>query len=767
MMFEKTKRDEKRFQGFQSEKKAYADGTYDCTFDKRYIIYHYFRAGNYTYIALDKRTGYGSQITITPHAVGLDRMKYLTPSILFSIKYTGDVRYLGPPSMYPEKFIDLVFRKIMPRYGFAVREEQIRLSKRMYEGLSSKRVTLCEAEVGTGKTMAYLVAGLALKLCNRTRDNEMMPVTISTSSIELQQAIITKEIPMLTKMMNESGMMARPIRAVVRKGKSHYFCLARHMDYYDSIKKYPDKYSETLSLLNDLCLPLNALDLDMQPKLKGYLKAKICVKGSCFKCPQAAVCAYQDFIQRTRAEKYDFQITNHNLLLVSQLRRHRDGSELLRQSPYCIIDEAHKLLDAAESVFGAEFDQSMIPDYLDSVKNTCQGTPSRDAYNALIQYAHSVHNSMIRSLWRARDKSCSDDDNGRYALQMTPKSVELLREMVDVLGKIEGYRQNKVHQCGYLLETLKRYADHPDALFWVTAEKTEDHGLFLSFTCLPRSLSEEVYKHLWKQSGSHYCLTSGTMCDDAGFDFFKDENGINSNISPYSISETTCESPFDYRNHTRMYISERVSYPDNDSAQYINEVADEIERLIRATCGHTAILFTSYKVLAEVYEKLKTRITEYPLICMTKSNRNAIQEFKAGKNSVLFASGSMWEGVDCAGDTLSSVIIVRLPFPLRTEALEQKKANCETLDDFVQRYAVPQMIIKLRQGAGRLIRNETDTGVISILDSRAAPAGSHRQRVLKAMDKYPLVDSVEEIESFIRQVKSADYFDNHETDCFD
>lgn len=248
------------------------------------------------------------------------------------------------------------------------------------------------------------------------------------------------------------------------------------------------------------------------------------------------------------------------------------------------------------------------------------------------------------------------------------------------------------------------------------------------------------------------------MCDDTGFAYFKDENGINNNVSQCSITETTCASPFDYKNHSRLYISDRVCHPDTDMEKYLCEVSDEIERLIRATCGHTAILFTSYKVLAEVYNMLKTRITEYPLICMSKSNRSAIRQFKESTNGVLFASGSMWEGVDCAGDILSSVIIVRLPFPLRTEALEQKKDKSDSIQTFIQRYAVPQMIIKLRQGAGRLIRNEMDTGVISILDARAAVGGAHRKRVLNAMAKYPLVSSVEEISAFIHQVKSDDYF---------
>jgi ATP-dependent DNA helicase DinG len=117
----------------------------------------------------------------------------------------------------------------------------------------------------------------------------------------------------------------------------------------------------------------------------------------------------------------------------------------------------------------------------------------------------------------------------------------------------------------------------------------------------------------------------------------------------------------------------------------------------------------------------------------------------------------MWEGVDCSGDILSSAIIVRLPFPLRSQSMEYKRSKCASTSEFIQTYAVPQMIIKLRQGAGRLIRTETDTGVLSILDSRAAADGAYRSRVLAALGKYPLVSSIQEIAAFIDSVKDDTY----------
>ena len=197
--------------------------------------------------------------------------------------------------------------------------------------------------------------------------------------------------------------------------------------------------------------------------------------------------------------------------------------------------------------------------------------------------------------------------------------------------------------------------------------------------------------------------------------------------------------------------------PNNDDDDYFKAIADEIYKIIQATNGHTAILFTSYKALKLVHELLKDRLAGYDTICMTRSNKNAITDFKKSKNGILFASGSMWEGVDCVGDCLSSVIIVRLPFPMRSALMEEKKDACDSVADFVDRYCTPNMLIKLRQGVGRLIRCESDTGIVSILDPRAV-SKSYASKIDHALHKYPKVDSTEEIESFMRSVKHESYY---------
>ena len=177
-------------------------------------------------------------------------------------------------------------------------------------------------------------------------------------------------------------------------------------------------------------------------------------------------------------------------------------------------------------------------------------------------------------------------------------------------------------------------------------------------------------------------LTSGTMSDGVDFSFFEKENGIHQIAKMFRQTSMTA-SPFDYKNHTRLYMPTGIPLPENNSPEYIAAISDEIVKIVKATNGHAAILFTSYKVLEAVYRQTKDRLTQYELIRMTRSNKSAIADFKKSKNGVLFASGSMWEGVDCIGDCLSSVIIPRLPFPMRSATMESKKEECNGLGEFV------------------------------------------------------------------------------------
>lgn len=330
-----------------------------------------------------------------------------------------------------------------------------------------------------------------------------------------------------------------------------------------------------------------------------------------------------------------------------------------------------------------------------------------------------------------------------------------LNKIMYLIDKIEGMKIKRNYGIpvtgSYLKTAITAINKTSKSTIWLDAD---ENGL-LSLCSTPKDINNIFRSKIWDSNVSHV-LTSGTLSDGTDFEYFKAENGLDF-IPHRLLLESRTESPFDYTNHTRLYIPTGMPTPDNDNEDYFKAIADEIYRIIKATNGHTAILFTSYKTLNLVHDLLRDRLTAYDTICMTRSNKNAITDFKKSKNGILFASGSMWEGVDCVGDCLSSVIIVRLPFPMRSALMEEKKNNCDSVGDFVDRYCTPNMLIKLRQGVGRLIRCESDTGVVSILDPRAI-SKSYSVKIGQALHKFPKVDSAQEIECFMRGVKDEEYY---------
>ena len=284
-MFEITYRNDDMLRDFVDAGKAYRGATYDFTFEDRFIIYHFFVKNTARYVALDSKTGYGSEITRRSKDRLFDRRSYrsMTPLVLESIKYLGDDRYRSVIINHPLEAIDSIFRVVLPEYGYNVREEQIKLSKDMYLGLTEKQVSICEAEVGAGKTMAYLIAGFVAREYYADTYGVLYPVTISTSSIELQRMIVEKEIPLLSKMLLEYGFVRYPISASIRKGKEHYFCKARYDDYHKKMMENQQKYRNLLEVLAQTGFARRAFDLD-QWDLPAAIKGKVCVKGRCSHC---------------------------------------------------------------------------------------------------------------------------------------------------------------------------------------------------------------------------------------------------------------------------------------------------------------------------------------------------------------------------------------------------------------------------------------------------------------------------------------------------
>ena len=272
--------------------------------------------------------------------------------------------------------------------------------------------------------------------------------------------------------------------------------------------------------------------------------------------------------------------------------------------------------------------------------------------------------------------------------------------------------------------------------------------------CL-RAVSKDIPKRLRRALWERHIpavLTSGTLKAGNSFRPVMEKTGLDvlQRVETYSAP-----SPFDYKRNCLLYFPEKSGNHSGDSESC--RVAEQILRLVKATCGHTLVLFTSYSLMGAVYNLVKGRIG-VPLMEVWRNSQDTIRRFKREQNAVLFAAGSCWEGIDFPGDMVSSLIIPRLPFPVPDPIREAQQVNYMTLQDYIQAVIVPEMQVKLRQGFGRAIRTETDTCVVAILDHRAAPGGKYHREVTEALPPVSVTRQIEDVERFIRARKGPDYF---------
>ena len=302
-----------------------------------------------------------------------------------------------------------------------------------------------------------------------------------------------------------------------------------------------------------------------------------------------------------------------------------------------------------------------------------------------------------------------------------------LSEIIESSVSSQDIPNHILHQLDKIRKQADELSRYDKLIYWLEVSEDTEHETTLY--AIPKDLDERLLSDQWDRN-IPIILTSGTLSTNGDFTHSKRILGLS---TTKRLSETSKPSPFNHWDNSRLYISENVPYPNPSDPDYILSLTNEIERLIRAAHGHTAVLFTSHNVMGKVFSKLEKRNLSYPLYKLGRGDLNAIEKFRHSGNGVLFAAGSMWEGVDIPGDTLSLLIIVKLPFPVPDPILDYERTQYGDQETFLMKVIIPEMLIKLKQGFGRLLRKETDTGVIAILDSRVRVTGTFRKAVIKAL----------------------------------
>lgn len=639
--------------------------------------------------------------------------------------------------------VETIFRTLLPERGLAVREEQIRLCHEMLATLLEGKIALCDAGVGIGKTYAYLVAGILIKKHASGRlSRSSGSVTVSTSGIALQRAVMEEYLPFLSGVLLEKGIIQSPLKGIVRKGKEHFVCDRRLALRLEAVKdkKKNEKQREALASLR------LHYDMDKVQNLSGFDRRLVSVPGFCPKdCPAGHFCRYRKYLKRALDGDITFQICNHNYLLADALHRERGSRPLLVDYGALIVDEAHQLPEAARQMYGMSLcrDEVLeISHYLEREHRKKEARGIRETYARLLD---SMTAAKDGEKGRTDREMFTCPEECMLVLKETASFFE--KTVAKLKGGIPAWILNRLEEAAGVLEVFSR--QEKSCVLYLQ----EDQDGNPVFCVTSREIPERLYKTLW---GKNFpaILTSGTLKAGNGFERTRQTVGL---CGPRPVKECVAESPFAYDENCLLYLPDTVKECRKGSRKEAEMVAGQIKSLARSTCGHTLVLFTSYSLMGSVCRILRKDMP-FPMVEVWRHAQEEIAAFKTMENAVLFAAGSCWEGVDFPGDMVSSLIIVRLPFSVPDPISEAERQNYGTLREYIQAIALPDMQKKLRQGFGRAIRTEQDTCVVSILDHRAVPGGRYHEDVLCVLPKCKRTGSLKEVEAFIQKRKREGYY---------
>lgn len=626
------------------------------------------------------------------------------------------------------KLIDHIFQDLLPAHGMTQRPEQIQLSHRMLDAMQDGRIALCDAGTGIGKTYAYLAAATAASAF--PTGQIARPIIISTSSIALQNAVLTEYLPLLSCVLLADGILTKPLKAVIRKGKSHYVCderLDRRLRQVYPAKKNP----EALTALRTL---RETLDMDRVSHLSGYDRERVCVPQVC-DCKQKD-CRYQRFLKTCDKNQFLFQICNHNLLVADAIHRSQGRRPIFPEHSVIIVDEAHKLPEAAREMFGMTLTAGDIQSMIHQLR--------AERYLLAADVLAGTMGPLLRKLTQPREETEPLDAYLRL-LTIPSRSLLVIEKQVGRLLSAQGRRQLEK-----LRGTVSLLSSPRTNMILYTADDG-DGGTMLCATV--SDLTEQMRQVLWRSEHA-FVLASGTLAVGDDFHRFRSQTGL---MDGRRVTESVSLSPFDYKRNCLLYLPQLP--PSQSSETYYDELADEIAELIRAAWGHALVLFTSYAAMSAVKDRLREQELSFPLFTLGRNAMHMTERFRQTPGAVLLATGAAWEGFDFPGDCVSLLVIPRLPFAYPDALKEKEREEYASLRQFIQNVAVPEMQIKLRQGFGRAIRTETDTCVIAILDERASHGRRYYAAMRDALPDMRTTSSLRAVTKFLRELKPESYFE--------
>ena len=616
--------------------------------------------------------------------------------------------------------------------NFSVRREQQQLAEEISNAINNGESLICEAGTGTGKTLAYLVASI---LSNKK-------IIISTGTKHLQDQLFNKDLPVA---INALGALISP---VLLKGRSNYLCLHRLKQSEIDGGSLTGKKQSELTSVKKWSLQTDSGDLSELTTLSENSRLYPHITSTVENCLGRECNEYDEcfvFKARKKAMESQLVIVNHHLLFADLSLKETGFGEILPQADIIIFDEAHQLPELASEFFS----QSLSSRQLNDLINDC-----RTAYFAelndvpeFLKLLDKLQTKIkqLRLAFGTEDRKMEWNiiaKNEEKHAAFTQFRIELneLCNALDELSVRSRSLENCLHRCGDIIEMLATYLEREsdEHVQWI---ETRGKGFILYQT--PLDISSRFQSRL----AEHDCqciYTSATLAVGNDFRHFASRLGL-TNVNAMSWS-----SPFNYAQQALLYLPQDM--PDPRDASYVNLVIEHAIPVIEASQGHTFILFTSYRALEQARLLIKDKIN-YPVMVQGDMPRSELlNRFRETKHAVLLGTQSFWEGVDVRGRALSCVIIDKLPFaPPDDPVLKARSINMEKKgqNPFID-YQLPEAIITLRQGVGRLIRDINDNGVLMICDPRLQTK-SYGRKFISSLPEMKITNDITDVQLFFNQ----------------
>ena len=614
--------------------------------------------------------------------------------------------------------------------GYAPRPQQIEMAEVIAAALQNGESLICEAGTGTGKTFAYLVPAI---LSGRK-------VIVSTGTRHLQDQLHGRDLPLVREAIR------KPVNVALLKGRANYLCLLR-MHEAEGGKPAFDR--DSLARLADIRLwshqtdtgdLAELADMPEESPLRPAVTSTIenCLGQSCAHFDDCFV-----FRARRRAQDADITIVNHHLYLADLALREEGRGELLPAAEVVIFDEAHQLPHLASEFFSRTASSHQWFDLL----RDCRAAYLQEAgdFPAFLEAIDHVDKAVrdLRLAFAAGEgavawQAARERAEVRGALSAVLECAQGLHDMLETMAERGKMLAHCRRRLGDLLSLTAEFHE-PSVDAHVQWLELRGRGFALHQT--PMDIAQEFQSRLL-ESGCQCIFTSATLSVNGDFRHFASRLGLE------GVAARRWPSPFDFQKQVLLYVPEAL--PDPRQNGYTELAMERALPVLEMTRGRAFVLFTSYRALNIAAPLIRSRVP-FPVLVQGDAPRTELLEsFRGSGNAVLLGTASFWEGVDVRGQALSCVIIDKLPFAAPDDPVLQarlKKMEEEHRNPFME-YQLPEAIIDLLQGIGRLIRDSDDYGILMICDPRlfSKPYG---KTFLKSLPKMSLTRVPEDIRSFL------------------